>query len=170
MILTFKLDLDSVKVISFESYRPRTHRQTDRLTHTHTHTHTHTRPFTHLHYEPHSRFGDLRSASLPADRRVRSDPSPAPRCRLSGRGAPTAAVTCLECSLGAQPTPVWPSVQDSITRGTARCPQTNFVRISIRYPASGRQQYRAFIAAPILCAVLYAIIQDCMVSGEGKSN
>ena len=36
--------------------------------------------------------GDLRPASLPADRRARSDASPAPRCRRSGRVAP---MTCL---------------------------------------------------------------------------
>jgi len=38
---------------------------------------------------------NLRPASLLADRRVRSDPSPAPRCRQGDRAAPTASVACL---------------------------------------------------------------------------
>ena len=44
--------------------------------------------------------GDLRPASLPADRRVRSDsdPSPAHRCRQSAHRAPTAEVDVLRAA------------------------------------------------------------------------
>jgi len=45
---------------------------------------------------------------------------------------PTAGVACLQHRVGAQPTPVWPSVQGSITHGAARSPQTNLVWIFIR--------------------------------------
>jgi len=75
--------------------------------------------------------GDLRPASLPVDGQVRSNPSLATRCRWSGREAPTAAVAFLQHGPGAQPTPVWPSVQGSNAHGVAHCPQTNLVRLSI---------------------------------------
>jgi len=79
--------------------------------------------------------GDLWPASLPADRRDQSDPSPAPRCRRIGRWAPTAAVDCLERSQHRS------SVAAPRLQTDARCLQLNlgWIRLYISldsYPTS----------------------------------